>query len=269
MKTGINVDCTEITDVKRSVARIIDNGFQTSFIMAEDEKLPEFAVEAKIRGLKIETLHAPFASDGECYINDMWSAGEKSAKMAARLDLAAEKCAAFGIPFLVTHLSSGENAPRVNEAGLENFYGLVKRAKELGVTVAFENQRKLGNLACALEYFPEAGFCFDVGHQNCFTLGKELLPAFGHRLVTVHIHDNLKEKNGDLHRIPFDGAIDFKKVVSQFKKHGYEGPLMLEVFKNMEESYDTSRPYGDMTDDEYIARAGVAAKKLKALYEKA
>ena len=77
MKTGINVDCTEITDVKRSVARIIDNGFETSFIMAEEAKLPEFAAEAKIRGLKIETLHAPFASDGECYINDMWSAGEK------------------------------------------------------------------------------------------------------------------------------------------------------------------------------------------------
>lgn len=101
METGINVDCTEITDVKRSVARIIDNGFETSFIMAEDAKLPEFAAEAKIRGLKIETLHAPFASDGECYINDMWSAGEKSAKMAARLNLSAEKCAALGIPYLV------------------------------------------------------------------------------------------------------------------------------------------------------------------------
>lgn len=269
MKTGINVDCTEITDVKRSVARIIDNGFETSFIMAEDAKLPEFAAEAKIRGLKIETLHAPFASDGECYINDMWSAGEKSAKMAARLNLSAEKCAALGIPYLVTHLSSGENAPRVNETGLDNFYRLVKRAKELGVIVAFENQRKLGNLVCALEYFPEAGFCFDVGHQNCFTPGNELLPLLGNRLVTVHIHDNLKEKNGDLHRIPFDGAIDYNEVVSQFNKHGYKGPLMLEVFKNMEESYDTFRPYENMTDDEYVGRAGIAAKKLKTLFEKA
>ena len=44
---------------------------------------------------------------------------------------------------------------------------------------------------------------------------------------------------------------------------------MLEVFKNMEEAYDTSRPYENMTDDEYVARAGLAAKRLKALYEKA
>lgn len=268
MKKGINVDCTDVKDVKASVARIVDNGFETSFIMAEDENLPRFVAEAKNVGLKIETLHAPFASDGESYINDMWSDGEKCAKMTARLSLAVEKCAAFDIPYLVTHLSSGENAPRVNETGLENFYRLVKKAKESGVVIAFENQRKLGNLSCALEYFPDAGFCFDVGHQNCFTLHKELLPTFGDRLVTVHIHDNLKEKNGDLHRIPFDGAIDFKEILSQIKKCGYKGPLMLEVFKNMEESYDTSRPYAEMPDDEYIKRAGKAAKKLNDLYEK-
>lgn len=266
MKTGINADCFDITDAEECVERLADNGFLSTFLLAEEEKLASVAAAAKRKGVTIETLHAPFSDDGECYINDMWFSTDKSEKMLKRLIAAAEKCSEYSIPYLVTHLSSGDSAPKVCAEGWDNFYKLIKRAKELGVTVAFENLRKLGNLACAMEYFSSARFCFDVGHQNCYTKETPMLSLFADRLVALHIHDNLQRHGEDLHRIPFDGKIDFAELISDLKKYGFKGTLMLEVFKKNWKEKECDSPYYKMSCEQYVKRAQIAANKLKALY---
>lgn len=266
MKTGINVDCFEITDADECVGRLVDNGFSSTFILAEDEKLVSVVSAARREGITIETLHAPFSDDGECYINDMWFSTDKSEKMLKRLISAAEKCSEYSVPYLVTHLSSGDNAPAVSDAGWDNFYKLIKRSKELGVTVAFENLRKLGNLACAAEYFPDTRFCFDVGHQNCYTKKIPMLSLLADRLVALHLHDNFQRQGEDLHRIPFDGNIDFAELISDLKKYGFRGTLMLEVFKKNWKEKESDSPYFKMSCEQYVKRAKNAADKLKALY---
>ena len=266
MKIGINGDCVGLTDARKNVKTIVENGFEATFIMAEDERLDEFCQAAKEYDLTVETLHGPFLSDGACSINDVWLPGERGDRMLDRMMKSAEKCAKYDIPYLVTHLSSGNDAPFVNECGLERFGALVKRAKELGVVIAFENLRKTGNFACALEYFPDSGFCLDVGHQYCYAGGRQFLSFFGDRLVTTHIHDNMCAVGQDLHLIPFDGKIDYTLLAKQLRDLNYDGTLMLEVFRGFGKEI-AEKLYSQLTDEQYITRAAIAAKKLKKLVE--
>lgn len=129
---------------------------------------------------------------------------------------------------------------------------------------AFENQRKLANLAWAMETFgPDSnvGFCWDCGHESCFTPGREYMPIFGKRLVCTHIHDNHGIYNGDDHMLPFDACMDFEKVARQIRESGYEGSLMLEVGPGAHEVYQ------NLTWEEFFERAAVAVKRLRDLVD--
>ena len=69
-----------------------------------------------------------------------------------------------GIGMVITHVSSGWNPPPVNDLGLSRFDKLVLYAKERGITLAFENLRLLGNLACLVDRYEKeenVRFCFD------------------------------------------------------------------------------------------------------------
>ena len=122
----------------------------------------------------------------------------------------------------------------------------------------FENQRKFYNLKWALKTFSKddgVGFCWDCGHENCFTPGQEFMPIFGNRIICTHIHDNNGVYNDDRHLLPFDGNIDFKKVIYQLEKANFSGSLMLEVTAANEK-------YDKISFEEYLRRAFISAKKL-------
>ncbi len=219
-------------------------------------------------GLMYESIHAPF--DG---INNIWSTGEEGDLMLARLVECLEFCASAGVPIMVVHLSSGNKAPCVNDAGHARWDKLIDRAVGRGVKIAFENQRKLANLAFVMELYrdiPEVGFCWDNGHESCFTPGLEYMPIFGNRLIYTHIHDNLgvvkKEdkdpgapQSDDLHYIPFDGNIDFNRFAEHIKKSGFTGTLTLEVGYN-------GRPiYAQYTPEEFYKRAYDAVSRLRQM----
>lgn len=207
-------------------------GFDTTFTMFNPEKgASEISAYAKLAdrcGIAIDSLHAPFHR-----INDMWSEDVMTGDSCLReLCDCIEACASFGIPTAVVHLSSGENAPYINDIGHSRFDRLIECAVKNGVVVAFENQRKIANLAFVLELYrdvPQVGFCWDVGHEACFARGIEFMPLFGDRLVYTHIHDNFAVHNEDSHLIPFDGALDFEKAARHIKRSPYNGSLTLEL----------------------------------------
>lgn len=144
------------------------------------------------------------------------------------------------------------------------FTKLIDYAQRNSVKVAFENQRKLSNLAWVFENFSEedgVGFCWDCGHENCFTPGKEYMPLFGDRLICTHIHDNYGIYNQDSHLLPFDGAINFRKVADAIHAAKFAGTLMLEVLPENSDRYD------GMSLDAYLEKAAGAAKKLRDMVE--
>jgi sugar phosphate isomerase/epimerase len=148
-----------------------------------------------------------------------------------------DTAAACNIPSVITHLSSGWRSPEVNDLGLSRFDALVEYAAEKGVNLAFENLRKIGNLAYIADRYEKisnVGFCYDFGHRHCYTPTIEWADVFRDRMITTHIHDNLgiKEKyeeGTDLHLLPFDGNIDYAKIMRKLNEYNYRGALVLEV----------------------------------------
>lgn len=248
-KLGIIFDTCDGIDDRTRVALMQKHGFEATFLMSDDKKLASRALLLHEAGIRIDNCHAPF--DG---INAIWQPTTAGDEMQARLESGVENCARYEIPVIIVHISSGENPPRVGDTGLARFDALMSRAKALGVTVAFENQRKLGNIALLMEYYPKAGFCFDTGHEACFTPGREYMPLFGNRTVALHLHDNSTAYNADDHILPYDGKVNLERAARQLAASPYRGTIMSEAFK--------TGFYAGLTPDEYYARAQRAIRRF-------
>lgn len=253
-KIGINMGAIGGLPVEDYIKALSDLGFSATFSMPfENEKAKKISALCAKHGICFETIHAPFRG-----INRIWSKDPEGDAMLTELIDAVESCIVMEAPILVVHLSSGENAPSITDVGRDRFARLVDYACTKNVKIAFENQRKLANLAWSLETFgPDvAGFCWDCGHEGCFTPGREYMPLFSDRLICTHIHDNRGIYNGDDHMLPFDGALDFDRIAAQLRHSPFDGTLMLEVLANHSSLYDNVDPIA------YLERAAQAAKKL-------
>ena len=247
----------EIT-LEEQIRYMKENGFETTFMGSESPILDTLVPTLRREGIVCENCHAPFNR-----INDVWYAGEAGEEMLMRLINGVRACAKNEIPVLVVHLSSGINAPRINDVGSERFDRLMEEAKKNGVTIAYENQRKLANLSMVMEQYPEAGFCWDVGHEACFTNGREYMPLFGKRIAALHLQDNRCQYNKDEHLLPYDGAIDMELAARRIAESGYGGSIMLEVIRRNSNAYD------DLTPAEYYRRAADAARRFAQAVEAA
>ena len=224
MKFGIEFDNDLEIPCLEQARMIKEHGFDAAFIGLEADNLGEIVDALHQYDIEIESCHAPF--DG---INNMWLAGEAGDRMYQRVTNSVDACAEYNIPVVVVHLSSGKNPPRMNDIGFERYDRLMQYAREKGVMVAYENIRKLDNVAYMMENYPDAGFCWDVGHEACYMYGMEFMPLFGKRMVAIHFHDNTGVYDEDMHWLPYDGVIDMDRAARHFAKSGYQKSLMLEV----------------------------------------
>jgi len=250
MKIGMNLHSYPVP-LEEDVLLLKKHGFEATFCGSSHPQLEEAMRLCRREGIEVASYHAPFGG-----INNIWMDVPAGENMLSELMQAVDNCHRFEVPVLVVHLSSGEAAPRVNDTGLARFDRLMAYAKEKGVTIAYENQRKIGNLAVVIEAYPEAGFCWDCGHEACFAYGRDYMPQFGHRLVALHIHDNHGVHNEDEHMLPFDATLDFDRVAREIAVTPFRGPFMLEVMRNH------SKYYGDVSVEEYYDRAAKAARRV-------
>ena len=263
MEIGINLKA--VCDIPDDVfiPMIADLGFTATHDMARPrEEMERLSALCAASGIRFDSLHAPFH-----HINDIWLEGEDGDRMLDELKHCVDMCLVADSRVAVVHLSSGENPPGITDAGRGRFADLVEYSMKKGVHIAFENQRKQFNLAWAMETFgPDTGvgFCWDCGHESCFTPGQEFMPLYGDRLLCTHIHDNFGIYNDDRHMLPFDGVIDFHRVARQLRGSGFTGPLTLEVMAEKNSHYEGVN-YQGMEPEEYLSRAAAAAKRLAAM----
>lgn len=267
-KLGINIGAYAGLTLEECAKKIAALGFEATFtgVYETEKEQAEVANILAHYGIAYETIHAPFRK----YLNHMWLDCEEGDIMLSTLKNCIDRCKLVGAPIAVVHLSSGEQAPSVTDIGRARFTSLVEYAAKNGVTVAFENQRKLANLAWALETFSaedSVGFCWDCGHETCFTPGREYMPLFGKRLVCLHIHDNMLVYNEDCHMIPFDGKINFCRFAEHLRGADFDGTLMLEISNNQPKKLYGNPIYDNLSVDEYLQRAATAAKKLRELVD--
>ena len=256
-KIGINLHAIKGLTDEEYLREIAALGFGTIFSGVLDPSQQASVAELCARyGLEYETLHAPFG-----HINDIWLDKEEGQTMLDELRHCVDHCVLAGAPIAVVHLSAGMNPPSITDIGRKRFTLLVEYAEKKAIKIAFENQRKLANIAWAFEAFPTdtAGFCWDCGHEFCFTPGRHYMPLFGDRLICTHIHDNTAVFNEDSHFLPFDGVCDFSYVANAVRESGYSGSLMLEV--------GNKTRYGHLEPHAFLEKAVRVITKLRTMID--
>lgn len=240
-RLGITCDCIMQNNPVDTLDLIKDVGFDCFFAEREDMKtVSAIKNKAEKLSLDFEFIHAPFSG-----CNTLWQTGEDYLPLFRRIQGCIDSASANGVKTVILHVSSGWNPPPVNDSGLARFDELVAYAASKNVNVAFENLRKLGNLSCLLERYehtPNVGFCLDCGHEHCYTKTVPFMDLFGDRLLCTHIHDNFGKTDDptawdDLHYLPFDGDVDYEKLIRKMDEYGYKGSLMLEVFNDRKPEY--------------------------------
>ena len=257
---GINLQIRPEICAIDFIKRAAQLGFNTLFTDTPSERnLHIIANALAANGMRYETIHAPFSR-----INDIWIANESGDATLGDLMETVDRCAVANVPIAVVHLSSGNNPPPISEIGLVRYTRLLEYAAAKGVKIAFENQRKPDRLAWAFEHFgrlPHVGFCFDCGHEGCFTPGVQFLPLYGDRLLCTHIHDNNRMTDQDLHLLPFDGRMDFGRIAAQLRATQYKGPLTLEIHATNSNKYDF------MTVQAFLEKAAMSIKRFRSMVD--
>lgn len=232
-KLGIMCECIEEMESIDVLDLIRDAGFDCYFTNLTDlEKVSALVEKGNRLGLTCDFIHGPFRG-----INNMWLAGMEYLDIMGKMKQAIDVAEAVGVPTVIIHASSTWEAPEITELGLARFDELVLYATERKVTIAFENLRMIGNLAYFADRYRKmeyVRFCYDCGHEHCYTKTIRWMDVFGKRAVATHIHDNLgrgeeREGSPDLHMLPFDGTINYEAMMRKLDEYQYQGSLMLEV----------------------------------------
>ena len=119
-----------------------------------------------------------------------------------------------------------------------------------------------------MDYIPDPyhGFCWDIGHNLCYTPNIDMLEHYGNRLMCLHIHDNYGvtqpgniDYRDDIHLLPFDGVLDWEWFAAQLNRYHYQGPVTLEVS-------DQNKPeYHAMSVKEYLEAAYACGEKIREM----
>lgn len=200
-------------------------------------------------GLEIDNCHAPW--DG---INHFWRDNQKGQGAFEMLRDNLVACGRYGIPRTVWHVSAGNNYPPISQIGIDRVAALIEVAEKANVDICLENQRFFhfidyiyAKLDC-----PRLKFCYDSGHEACFSQTRLALPKYRHKLAALHLHDNHGVYNSDEHLLPGCGTgVDWDYVRRNLE--GYEGVISLEVKRP---------PEADL--DEFYTQALAAAKFVKS-----
>ena len=176
-------------------------------------------------------------------------------------------CERVGVDKCIMHVTIASVAPPVSGVGLDRFRELSRYAQEKGVHLAYENLEIPEHLEAVLSDNPEFhGFCWDCGHNYCYTPLVDMMARYGKRLICTHIHDNygvrtpgLITYEDDLHMLPFDGGLNWNGFAERIQKSGYQGPLTLELSSKAREEYQ------QMPLPEHYRRAYEVAVRLRKL----
>lgn len=184
-------------------------------------------------GMTIDSVHAPFPEGDRLFSLDEAERLESIRQCEIAMDTAAELDGRIVVIHLLQPygIPEGEIRDKMIERGRRSVGALVASAGGRGVKLALENGQKRDYdqvLADLLAEFDDArvGFCYDSGHENVQGTRFDMLERFGHRLLTVHIHDN---KGSDIHVLPYEGTIDWERFRRVFHRLDYAGHLLLEV----------------------------------------
>lgn len=248
-------------DMDKRFELIKNAGFDSVMIWWEDTddgvsvKRTDYRPLADKHGLYIENAHLPFEE-----ANNIWLPSSIGEDYALSICNQIRECWEFKIPTVVMHLSKGKNPPPYNEVGLHRLKKIVAAAEKYNVNIAFENLRYVEYLDFVFQNIQsdKIGFCYDSGHNNCYTPEIDVFEKYKNKLLALHLNDNIGNDD-DMHMLPFDGTANWDKIIKTLKDIEYKGVLSLEV------QQDKHIKYMNLSGEEYLALAFEKVKKIEEL----
>lgn len=224
------------------------------------------------KGLKIPFIHL-----NNRYANDLWAKGESNTNYIADVIYQLELCAKYKIKVAVMHPTEGgasDLALPPNEQGLISMNKILKAAQKLKVKIALENLDNLNfkNFKYLMDNInhPYFGLCYDMGHHQLYKPNFDILKNYGSKILAVHLHDNLMDwqygydYTRDLHRLPFDGKLNYPASIKKLAATPYKNVVMLELHKD---SCGAPRLYDNLSVSEFLAEAKARGEKLAKMLE--
>jgi len=245
-------------------------GFENVMLSGKSGDLEKNAMFARKLGLYITSAHI-FNTKSEI-LNSLWAIGEEN-KWAIEAAVNEIKiCGKCNIPIAVMHVTDGSSVAKAlgpNKQGVASVEKILETAEACNVRLAIENTDGLNekHIFYLLDNIKSdfLGLCYDCGHNQLYNPETDYLKKYWDRCISVHIHDNFKDwKLGmdwtrDLHLLPFDGKIDFEKVLGSVAAAKYKGVFIFELHKD---TIGDFQPYKDMTAFEYLRQAKIRGEKL-------
>lgn len=258
IRLGMNISGEFGRPLTEQIPLLRETGFEAFFShWRPGEDLSPLRKAADGCGMMFQSVHAP----GD-RIMELWESEETGQAAADELVDCVHVCAANEVPIMVCHTVSGFKRPNPTARGVENFGRIVRAAGDAGVKLAFENlqgEEYLDVLMKAFSGEPHVGFCWDTGHEHCYSCF-DIAALYGDRMIATHLNDNLGVRDfggkitgrDDLHLMPFDGAIDWTDIAHRLNRHGYGGILTFEV-KRTDTGRHENDSYRRMSTEEFFA----------------
>lgn len=206
------------------------------FIEIDGEKavLPDMA---RRLGLAVENVHLPYEK-----VNDIWLDGINGLDMVKFYKSCITDCAAHHIPTAVLHVMDGETPPAPSQIGIDRFKDIIEFAERKNVNIALENLKRPEHLDFIFSNIQSKclGFCYDSGHENCYSQDKDFLSNYGDRLMALHLHDN--DGSADQHRIPGEGTVNWEMVSEKLCVLEYSGAISLEITNEFSKQFTGLSP---------------------------
>ena len=231
--------------------------------------LRETAQAAKALGLALHSLHAPH--DRAC---QLWE--QPDSPMLKETLTCLDACNRWEIPLLILHpWGRFDYAFREDVLDFESFDRLVDYAKQTGVKIAFENLQGPEYLMALLDRYaddPAVGYCWDLGHEQCYPPPTDLLAKYADRLLFTHLNDNYGSTSptissaDDLHLLPGDGKADWDMVLSRLKAAAPQKVLNFELKVLPKPSKYTADLYSHLPLEEYLNEAAHRARAFAEQY---
>ena len=147
----------------------------------------------------------------------------------------------------------------LSEIGLNRFTKIVEVAEKYNINLALENTSDTKAIDFLYKNIgsKKLKFCYDNGHDNIFPHEDNLIFKYKDRLAAIHLTDN--DGMDDQHLLPFDGQVNWSKVIKDLTEVNYQGALSFEVGWQYR---DSVKKY---TDNEYIKELRRRAERILSL----
>ncbi len=256
MIAGISTACLYPTEIEKAFRQLAENGIKTAEIFVNshcelyDPYREEMLTVQKEYGVDVVSVH-PYS----CSIEPIMLFTVYERRLADMLEYYKrffEYMNFFGARYFILHGNKPQN-PFPDEKYVERYLILQETAEQFGVCVLQENvarctSRDLNFLVKMKEALKDkAAFVLDVkqAHRSGYD-PLETVRALGENIRHVHFSDY--GKAGDCLKFGF-GEYDNFALFSELKKYGYDGNVIIELYKGSHDgAKDLAENCGKLND---------------------